>query len=239
MQRFFESEKRIRSGTVPLADGKKKYFDPIWNPSWFALSKYCEDASPIKDRKNANILAYYESFYNFDLQWPLNEVIITLVTELGHILASISLISTTFVNFFLIFSMISWVTLKSLQFDSIPSGIFPVLKAGFFSVFRIGNLISFEFLNVRWHFLSRRQYWILLNNNNNQTKCQPLSLLNITNCRYRCHCNCIIDFRQFLYQMNINKKHFIFVTTYTQEIFINLKSFCIITIRRHAQNDIG
>ena len=65
MQRFFESEKRIRSGTVPLADGKKKYFDPIWNPSWFALSKYCEDASPIKDRKNANIFALYESFYVF------------------------------------------------------------------------------------------------------------------------------------------------------------------------------
>ena len=91
MQRFFESEKRILSGTVPLADGKKKYFDPIWNPSWFALSKYCEDASPIKDRKNANIVAFYESVKFFGCR--LSPIVTSIDPTLLHCVLKIYFLS--------------------------------------------------------------------------------------------------------------------------------------------------
>ena len=157
MQRFFESEKRIRSGTVPLADGKKKYFDPIWNPSWFALSKYCEDASPIKDRKNANIVAFYESVKFFGRR--LSPIVTSIDPTLLHCVLKIYFLSQ--ISHFLHNCWLKgFVTLKFLILIQFLRDYFPFWKPEFFSVFRIKNLISFKSVNVRWHFILRRQCWI-------------------------------------------------------------------------------
>ena len=73
---------------------------------------------------------------------------------------------------------------------------------------------------------------IEFNQTSNQTKCQFIPLLNITNFSYRYYGVCVINFYigEERIQKTIHNRYHLYAR--------NLQQYRIITIRRHAQNEI-